>query len=218
MRWKGSIALVALLVCAAFMQSYYDRNTDYLSPRNSVVALPSGNALKVLAFGFDNLLADFLYVWAIQYYSSHHINNRFDNIRHIFDTITDLLPKSSAPYIIGAMIMAMEAGRPELALELLEKGSRNMPDEWLFEYDAAFYANKYLSDPERAEAFFKSASERPGAPAFLKRRWAHMVYLNDNSEVSFKIHRYFRKRSHGTGPCTSIFLSFGFQGSVDLDK
>ncbi|HEX9902925.1 MAG TPA: hypothetical protein VGB72_08690, partial [Acidobacteriota bacterium] len=90
-------------------------------PGSSVQYLPSGKYLKYATLGYSSLLADIIYVWAIQYYSSPNISDRFDHLDHIFGIIAELDPEYSEPYLIGAMIAAYEAGNPRLAIKLLER-------------------------------------------------------------------------------------------------
>jgi len=183
-RLLAVISLCGLLL-AAGMQNRYDSRVDYFAERSAFVSLPSGKALKVLSFGYHNLAADMLFIWAIQFYSTPYLTNRFDFLERVFDTISDISPRYRDPYIIGALIMVYEAGDVAMALRLLEKGSRHNPDEWFFDNDAGYYSYKFLKDVDKAETYYKRAAAKPGAPAFLKRMNAHMVYLSEDPKVAY---------------------------------
>lgn len=177
--------VVVCLALAGYLQFDHDSHTDYNAEKSVFVALPSGKTLKVLSFGFQDMAADMLYIWAIQFYSTYHYNNRFDYLEQVFNTITDLAPKYREVYIVGSWIMALEAEDIEMTIRLLDKGSRNMENEWIFDYESAFYCYKNLKDYPRAVNYFKKAAARPGSPSFIKRRHAHLVYMEDDPRKAY---------------------------------
>jgi hypothetical protein len=183
------LALLALsgLLLAAGMQQRYDSTVDYFSERSAFVSLPAGKTLKALSFGYHNLAADLLFIWSIQFYSTYYITNRFDFLERVYDTITDITPQYKEPYVIGSLIMAMEARDIPMALRLLDKGSRHNPEEYMFDQEAGFYCYKYLKDYARAEQYYNRAAAKPGAPAFIKRMNAHLVYLRDDPKMAYQM-------------------------------
>jgi len=187
MQAKTTALFLALMLTAGALQLHYDTRVEYFADRRAFVTLPDGATLKVLSFGYSNLVADLLFIWAIQFYSATHLTNRFDYVEHIFNVITDLNPRFKAPYLVGSWIMGLEGGRYRMAIRLLEKGARNNPDEWIFEYDAGFYAYRELKDLALAEKLFKQAAQRPNAPQLIKRKWAHLVYMQDNLDFAFNL-------------------------------
>ncbi len=187
MRAKLLIAFFILMLLVSYFQFLYDSTVNYFSEQDTFVILPSGKTLKILSFGYKNLLADLLFIWSIQFYSSYYLSNRYDYIEFIFNTITDLTPEYEEPYIVGAWIMALEKRDYRMAIRLLEKGSRNNPDEYFFDYEAGYYAYQNLKDYTLAEDFFKRAAERPNAPALLHRSRAHMVYMQDNLAYAWNL-------------------------------
>jgi len=183
------LALLALsgLLLAAGMQQRYDSTINYFSERSAFVSLPAGKTLKALAFGYHNLAADLLFIWSIQFYSTYYISNRFDFLERVYDTITDITPQYKEPYVIGSLIMAMEARDIPMALRLLDKGSLRNPEEYMFDQEAGFYCYKYLKDYARAEQYYNRAAAKPGAPAFIKRMNAHLVYLRNDPKMAYQM-------------------------------
>ena len=184
---KLFIYFICLLVLVSHFQASYDEKIDYFSEQNTFVILPPGKTLRILSFGFRNLIADMLFLWSIQFYSSYNLSNRYDYIEHIYTTITDLTPQYADPYIVGAWIMALETKEYKMAIRLLEKGSENNKDDYIFDYEAAYYAFDNLKDYDLAEKLFKRAAERANAPAAIKRNWAHLVYMQDKLEFAWNI-------------------------------
>lgn len=180
MRIKLFSIFLLMMISAGFLQFKYDSHTNYIANKKVFVTLPSGKTLKVLSFGFQDLAADLLFIWSIQFYGTYNLTNRYDYLEQIYNTITDLAPRYMEPYIVGSWIMALEAKDIEMAIRLLQKGSRNMKDQWIFDYECAYYARKNLKDYNRAEKYYKEAAQRPNAPSMIRRRQAHMVYMKDD--------------------------------------
>lgn len=176
---------VFLLAAAAYLQYTYDNHYNYLEKHQTFLTMPSGKTLKILSFGYQNLMSDMLFIWSIQFYSNYTLSNSYDYLEHVFNTITDITPRYKEPYIVGSWIMALEKGDIKMAMRLLSKASRNIPDEWLFDSENGYYAKKYLKDYKLAEKYFARAAANPEAPAFIKREKAHMVYMEDDLKDSY---------------------------------
>jgi hypothetical protein len=182
-----AVILLSLMLLAAVFQNRYDSTISYFGDRSTFISLPTGKALRILSFGYQNLTADLLFIWSIQFYSTYYLTNRFDFLERVYNTITDITPQYKEPYIIGSFIMAFEAKDIPMALRLLDKGSRSIKNEWFFDHEAGFYCYKYLKDYPRAEFYYARAALKPDAPAFLKRMKAHMVYLQDDPKVAYQM-------------------------------
>lgn len=187
MRIKFIIGFWCAVILAGLMQHQIDNKTNYFATRNVFVNIPSGKTLKILSFGYDNLMADLLYMWSIQFYSSYSILNRYEYLEDIYNTITDLSPRYFDPYFVGSWIMALEFRDIRMAMRLLDKGAKNLPNDWRFDIELGFYASKWLKNFKLAEYYFRRADGKPGAPHYLKRRIAHMIYMGDDNETAFKV-------------------------------
>ncbi len=178
MRWRrtlpaGGIAL-ALLVTASFERRLHAM--EAARPAGShLLYLPSGKYLKALALGYPEVLADAIYLWSIQFYSEYEAAERYAYLEHIFrNVITELDPRYQDPYIIGALIMALEAHDVEMALRLLDKGIEANPGGWILAFEAGFYCYDTLHDYARAARYFERAMKVPGAHPLVKRLRAEM--------------------------------------------
>lgn len=187
MNQKWWFVFGALIVLAGLLQFSYDTRVDYFSEKETFVSIPSGQTLKVLSFGNRNFVADMLFIWSIQFYSTLNLTNRFEYIEDIFNVITDINPQYRSAYYYGAIIMALEAREFRMAIRLLQKGSRNMKHEWIFDYESGYYAYKFLKDHKLAESYYLKASQNPEAPSLVKRRRAHMTYVRDELNEAFEL-------------------------------
>lgn len=144
---------------------------------SSLLYLPRGPYLRVLALGHEELLADLLYIWAIQYYSNYDDSARYQYLVAVFDgAITELDPLFTEAYLVGSLIMSVEARRPDLARALLEKGLARNPDDWELAYWAGWDAYN-LKDFARAREYWSRAARQPGAPPYMIRLAARVLEL-----------------------------------------
>lgn len=150
--------------------------------------ISSGPLMERLALSYDAVLADAYWIRAIQYYGAGRLatgggstaqSKPFELLYPLLDITTSLDPLFSQAYRFGAMFLAEEhpggAGRPDLAVKLLEKGIQAEPDKWWYYHDAGFVSYWHLSDYKKASEWFRRGAERPGAPWWLETYAAVML-------------------------------------------
>ena len=141
----------------------------------SLLYLPKGPFLRALALGQEETLADLLYIWSIQYYSNYEDATRYDYLDQVFGgAITELDPRYVEPYLVGSLIMSMEAKDPQRALQLFDKGLALNPDNWELAYWAGWECYG-LKNYACARDYWARASRMPKAPPQLMRLAAKML-------------------------------------------
>ncbi len=176
----SAIFLVVLLIlsCGIFMSLKV--KTDNISrkkiPGSSIIYIPSGQYLKLATFGNSSLLADMIYVWAIQYYSDYTIPDMYEYLDHIFSIINELDPSYLDPYDIGAVIAAYEAEDLDLAFKILDRGLEKNPEQWFFPYMAAHYAQMIKKDHKLAQEYYEKAMNIEGVPPIVERLYANAIF------------------------------------------
>jgi tetratricopeptide (TPR) repeat protein len=176
-RRKGSatllIVLLLFLSCAGIvsLKLAVERVPRKKIPGASIIYIPSGKYLKYATFGYSSLVADLVYLWAIQYYTTYTIVDRFQNLEHIFSIIAELDPRYTDPYEIGALIAVNEAKDLKLALKILDLGLAKNPDQWIFPFEAGHYAQR-AKDYDTARKYYEKTMRIPGAPEIAKRLYA----------------------------------------------
>jgi tetratricopeptide (TPR) repeat protein len=176
-RRKGSatllIVLLLFLSCAGIvsLKLAVERIPRKKIPGASIIYLPSGKYLKYAAFGYSSLVADLVYLWAIQYYTTYTIVDRFQNLEHIFSIIAELDPRYTDPYEIGALIAVNEAKDLKLAFKILDMGLAKNPDQWIFPFEAGHYAQR-AGEYHTARKYYQKTMTIPGAPEIAKRLYA----------------------------------------------
>lgn len=154
-------------------------------PGASVIYLPSGKYLKYATFGFSSLAADLIYLWAIQYYSTYTIVDRFKYLEHIFSVIAELDPHYQDPYEVGALIAIYEGKDLELALKILDLGLAKNPDQWIFPFQAGHYA-QMAKNFELARKYYEKTMNIPGAPELAKRLYAAASFKTMDLKTSWE--------------------------------
>ncbi len=179
-RISGGFALTLFLVatCAGFMglKLETDKVLRKKVPGSSIIYVPSGKFLKFATFGYSALAADLVYLWAVQYYSTYEIPDRFERLDHIFSIIAELDPRYTDPYELGSLIAGLEAHDIPLALKILDRGAAKNPDMWLFPFEAGHIARMQLKDDTLAREYFGKAAAVPGAPALIRRLYASSTF------------------------------------------
>ncbi|MEO0118761.1 MAG: hypothetical protein ABIK66_06530 [candidate division WOR-3 bacterium] len=137
---------------------------------------PSGKFLKEIAIEYDNLLSDFVWLRAIQYYGFHLVTDRkFDYLFHIFDIITTLDPRFAGAYHFSSFCLAWDAKKPDSAIYLLKRALIYDPFNWQHYFDIGFINYMITKNYEEAGYYFYLAAQLPGTWK-ISERWAAFSY------------------------------------------
>jgi len=185
------IALLALFAAIAVAAVGLVRiraiERDDVSPE--LLFLPNGRHLRLASLGHASVVADVVYLWAIQYYADYTQADRARYVEHVFgDVIPDLDPRFVDAYALGALILAVEVRDLDAALRVLDRGIRENPDQWILPYVAGwecFHAGR----PDLAADYLSRAAAIPGAPAVLTRNRAGMVARAGDLRGAYEIWR-----------------------------
>lgn len=175
-------SLVALALVGAFGIRRRLEAERPTGARRHILYVPDGDYLKYASLGHQHLVADILYLWAIQYASDRSIRGQEAYLPRVFDVITDLDSRYRSAYLIGAYVLATDFHANDAALALLDKGARETGD-YFYSYDAGYYCFLYLKDYPRAERYFRRASARPDCPVYVRRLALKMAALERPSEA-----------------------------------
>jgi tetratricopeptide (TPR) repeat protein len=136
--------------------------------------ISSPKLVKHVSLGYEGLLADIYWTRAVQYYGGmHHTGGgRYELLWPLLNITTQLDPHIIPAYEYGATFLTEKppagAGVPEKAVQLMEYGIRNNPNDWHLYYDLAYIYYLDLKDyPKAADAFLRG-SKVPNAHPFMK--------------------------------------------------
>ena len=183
-RRKVSIVAGASVVIFLAASAVMLRRTDDLRPQASleeVLFLSSPKVLKRASLGYDGRLADIHCTRAVQYFGGrHHAGAQsYDLLYPLLDITTHLDPQLVAAYQFGASFLAPPppdgAGQPERAIQLMEYGVQNNPNDWKLYYDLGFVYYMNLKDYRKAADAFDRGSKVPDAHPFVRLLAAQMA-------------------------------------------
>jgi tetratricopeptide (TPR) repeat protein len=151
------------------------------SSLQEMLYIGSPQAVKRLSLGYDGLMADIYWTRAVQYFGGHHAagEQQYKLLGPLLDITTYLDPHLLVAYEFGANFLAPRppngAGKPEQAVELVERGIRANPDAWRLYYNLGFIYYFEIKDYLKAAQAFERGSHSPGAHPFLKILAANMA-------------------------------------------
>jgi tetratricopeptide (TPR) repeat protein len=137
--------------------------------------------IKRASLGYDGLLACIYWTRAVQYfgYRHHSFAASYNLLAPLLEITTHLDPHLLVAYEFGTSFLAPQpphgAGQPERAIELMEYGIQNNPDNWKLYYDLGFVYYMELRDYKKAAETFERGSQVPNAHPFLKVMAAQMA-------------------------------------------
>ena len=184
----GLLVIGTLMGVAAALQRVRDAQYPPPPVAEASLYLTSGTTARHLAIGYSALAADLYWIRAVQYYGDMKLRlarseaarrenpeqarSEYELLYPLLDLTTTLDPRFNIAYRFGSIFLAEPlpggAGRPDLAIQLLEKGLREKPDKWEYMQDIGFVQYWWYQDYRTAAEWFDKASHVDGAPWFLR--------------------------------------------------
>jgi hypothetical protein len=202
----GVAAVIAILSAGGGWLQHL-REDRYPAPQaeEDSLDITSGPVLKHLTVGYNAVAADLYWIRAIQYYGGIKLavasaapgsmtaltappSADYRLLYPLLDLTTTLDPNFNIAYRFGEIFLAEPspggAGRPDLAIALLEKGLRSRPDKWEYMQDIGFVHYWWQHDYKGAAEWFDRAGKIPGAPWWLKSLAANTLTEGGDRESS----------------------------------
>lgn len=186
-----ALAITALVGGSVALQLVRDARVAPVPVDDRLLYTTSGNLTKKLALSYDSLLADIYWIRAIQHYGGDRRSDtpkRYELLYPLLDLTTSLDPRFVMAYRFGAIFL-MEpypggAGRPDLAIKLLEKGITQTPQKWEYYLDIGFVYYWRLSDYQHAAEWFRRGGDLPDGPWWLRSYAAVMLAKGGDRQSS----------------------------------
>ncbi len=156
------------------LQTVRDRRYAATAAAQELLYVTSPAMVTRLALEYDALVADVYWVRAIQYFGGNRLAPSGDKtyalLYPLLDLTTSLDPHFSMAYRFGAFFLSERvpggAGRPDLAVRLLEKAIAAHPRRWEYPYDIGFIYYRE-GDFRTAAEWFRRAAAVPEAADWL---------------------------------------------------
>jgi tetratricopeptide (TPR) repeat protein len=185
----ASILLVVCLAGSAAVLSQLDRLRTGATLEDFLF-VSSPKTVKRMSLGYDGLLADIYWTRAVQYFGARHVAHasHYRLLAPLLAITTTLDPHLVVAYQFGANFLSPApphgAGMPDKAIELVEFGIRNNPDQWKLYYELGFIYYMDMKDYRRAADAFARGSQVPNAHPFLKVMAAQMAQHAGDTQMA----------------------------------
>ena len=172
------------------LQHSIDAQRQSISQERDDVLLRSGKLMKVMSLEYAPLLADIYWTRVVQYYGNKHVRGQanLELLWPLLDITTTLDPNLLISYRFGAMFLSQAppagAGRPDLAVQLIQRGIQSNPDYWRLYEDLGFVYYFDLKDYKKASEAFLEGSKKPNAQLWMKVMAAKVAAEGESLETS----------------------------------
>lgn len=174
MRALAAASFVALYALGAYCNTaMFDRSKLALERyQPEFVVLPRPEVVRVLSLGFDSVTADWYWIKAVNYFGDNrNMQVAYGELANYFELVTDLDPKFFAAYLFGGYALPWNRGdqwvNTREAAALLERGTREFPNDWRLRFQLAYIYSAYLHRYKDAGDQLVAASKLEGAPPYL---------------------------------------------------
>lgn len=162
------LGIVLLTMGVHELQFKIDERRSAGTGIRSLMHLPDGEVLKVASLGYENLIADLIWLRLIQVFGDREVaDEEYDWIFHALDVVTTLDPKFIKAYEAGGLVLTVLADHVEQSNQILEKGIKANLGEWRIPFLLGFNYFNFLRDYERAAVYIEMAGHIPGHPPWL---------------------------------------------------
>lgn len=169
---RGLVMLmVAICVHLQVMTIMKERRFQLME---DTIYLPDMRTVRLVALGYDRVLADYLFLRSIQAYGGGWQfsagGGRSKLFEHYFNVITDLDPSFTKAYTFGNMLIGELMHSPAPAMGLLAKGIYMNPENYRVAYEAGFFGVDRLGDYQRGAHYMRWAAWAPDVPNWVQRQ------------------------------------------------
>ncbi len=185
-RMSALVAMGLLLVVGLHrLQVRIDEQRAVTPKLQRFMYLPQGEYLRVAVLGYEQVVADLLWIQAIQAMGERKVTEEAGHwIYRALDVITTLDPKFVRVYEAGGIALVTLVVLVEESNRILEKGIQYNPDVWMLPYLLGFNYYFELHDDANAADYIARASRLPGAPEYLAQLAARLYVSAREPQVA----------------------------------
>ncbi len=201
MKPRSSIASLLLLVLPLGfagiwpLQHRIDEQRAALGVERDDILLRSPKLVRAISLEYAPFVADIYWTRVVQYYGSKRVRGEtnLQLLWPLLDITTTLDPQLVIAYRFGGVFLSQPppwgAGRPDLAVQLIERGIRDNPRYWRLYEDLGFVYYFDLKDYPKASQAFLKGSKVPGAEIWMEVMAAKIAAQGESCETSFFLWR-----------------------------
>ena len=163
---------------------------DAMREEQDEVLVRSPKLMKVVTLEYGTLAADIYWTRAVQYYGNKRLgqDTNLESLWSLLDAATTLDPNLLPAYRFGATFLGQPeprgAARPDLAVQLLERGLKANPDYWRLYQDLGNIYYLELKDYAKAGQAYLEGSKKPWAAPWMKIMAARFLEKGESRETA----------------------------------
>ncbi len=188
--WLFVLVLVTGFACVWRLQRSINVERDGMHQEEDEVLVRSPKLMKVVTLEYGTFVADLYWTRAVQYYGGKRLgeDTNLESLWPLLDVATTLDPNLLPAYRFGATFLSQPeprgAGRPDLAVQLLERGLRANPDYWRLNQDLGNVYYFEQKDYAKAGQAYLDGSRKPGAAPWMKVMAARFMEKGESRETA----------------------------------
>lgn len=169
------------------LQQEIDEKKGGIKKIERFMYLPEGIYLKTFSLGFDQVMADIIWLSVIQVVGEKKISEEgYEWIYHALEVVTTLDRKFDYAYQFGGIILSTLGDKIEMSNNLLEKGLKENPSVWQIPFYLGFNHFFYMDDYSKAAEYISLASKLPGHPAYLPLLAARLFVQAQSPDIALE--------------------------------
>jgi tetratricopeptide (TPR) repeat protein len=185
--WAAAFALLASLVFSWRLLSLPARESDREVPERPGL-LAAVSRRPDFAFGFRNVLADIVWLEAVQVMGNLEMTPaEYDRLFDLLNVEANFDPKFDIPYLLGGLVLGESPDHAQKTLKVFERGKRQYPDDWKFPFYIGYTNYFSLGETEAAGKAMAEAARLPRSPAYLPGLASRMLSEARAPEAALKL-------------------------------
>ena len=188
--WLLFLAVPAGFAGVWHLQGKLNAERDALHEEQDEVLVRSPELMKLATLEYGTLAADIYWTRAVQYYGTKRLgqDTNLESLWPLLDVATTLDPNLLPAYRFGATFLSQPeprgAGRPDLAVKLLQRGLKANPDHWRLYQDLGNVYYLEQKDFAKAGEAYREGSKNPNAAPWMKIMAARFLEKGDSRETA----------------------------------
>lgn len=182
--WLISLFIIAGCIFSTIKATNY----NYRPYLHDNLYLPSGEFISEASLGYKQLVADFVWFTAVQYFGDFREGNHdLTYFKGLIDIVTKLDPNFLFGYTFGALVICEDAGEFEEGIAILKKGMGHNPTAWELPFEIGLLNYINQKNYDIAARYFDLASRLPDCPARAQRFAAFVYSKAGHEETSMRM-------------------------------
>ncbi len=171
----GSVVALSLYCAATYVGWEFEQRDPAasLGTAGDLIYLPTPRQAQLMSLGFTNVVADYYWVKALQYYTDPtQMQNRYKNLADYLDVVVGVDPDYEYAYKFAGLAVPYDKGRwhhvnTRRSTSILERGVERFPANWQLHFILGYNYLNFHEEPKKAAEQFEAAARLPGSPAYL---------------------------------------------------